>query len=144
MATNVFSGRAGSLAVAASSSSAGTKFGGVRDWQFAADSPSIDVVHQNTSGWTERLPGNTKSWSLTCGTVVLSTSATVNQQGTLRAALAADTRKYWVFNDSTAAGGQKFSGWGYVTGFQLAGDVPGNSPQLHTFSIMGDGAYTEA
>ena len=143
MASNVFSGRDGTLSVSTSSTAAGSKFGGVRDWQFSGDATLIDVVHQDTSGWTERLPGNSKSWGLTCGTVILSTVG-ANQQDTIRAALKADTRKFWTFITSTGTGGQTMSGFGYVNGFTMAGDVPGNSPQLHTFSIQGDGAYTEA
>lgn len=144
MASNVFGGRSGLLTVAASSTSSYVTCGGVRDWQFALDTPSIDVVHQDTSGWTERLPGNTRAWGLTIGAVVLSTSATISAQNTMRAAFAADTRAGWrITPDKSRPNSPSFTGVGYVQGFQLAGDVPGNSPQLHNFTAGGDGNYVE-
>lgn len=144
MASNVFNGRLGQLTVAGTSTGTGVRFGGVRDWNFSADSQPVDVVHQDTSGWTERIDSNSKSWSLTCGAVFLSTSASVNEQDTLRAAMKAGTRKYWTLKNSTASGSQTFAGYGYVTGWTWAGDIPGNTPQLHGFTIAGDGAYAES
>ena len=144
MATNVFGGREAKLTVSATSSvasTAGVKFGALQDWNLTVDRSDIMVVHQESSAWNMRLPG-IATWSMTANTVYLSTAATINEQDTLRASLTGATRKYYMLKNSTAAGSQTFSGWGYVTGYGISGGL--ESPQLHNFTIMGDGKITEA
>ena len=141
MATNVYSGREAQLTVAATSSSTTPiKFGALQDWTLTVDRSDITVAHQESSGWNMRLPG-IATWSLTANTVYLSTAATINEQDTLRTSLTGETRKYYMLKNSTAAGSQTFSGWGYVTGYGISGGL--ESPQLHNFTIMGDGKITE-
>lgn len=140
MATNVFSGRQGSLRVGASSS-ATTRFGAVQNWEVTVSRSEVPVVHTDTNGWQEQLAG-IANWSLTCGTVFLSTAATTNEQDTLRGALSSGTRRYFQLYDSTGAGGAVRQGWGFVTGYTW-GAASLDAPQLQNFTVAGDGAVTE-
>jgi len=141
MATNSFSGREAQVKVAATSSGTATKFGGLQDFTVTVERPDIATSHQESSGWVIRFPGDA-SWSLTAGCLFLSTGATVNEQDTLRSALTGETRKWFQIDNSTASGSQTWKGYGYVTGFAFNGDR--TSPQLHNFTIQGDGKLTES
>jgi hypothetical protein len=141
MATGIYSGREAQLKVAATSSGTATKFGALRDFTVTVDRSDIATSHQESSGWTIRLPG-IATWGVTAGCVYLSTAATVNEQDTLRTALTGETRKWFDISNSTAAGSQTWKGYGYVTQFVFNGDP--ESPQLHTFAIAGDGKLTES
>ena len=142
MATKVYGGREAQLTVAATSSSTSPiKFGALQDWTLTVDRSDIPVAHQESSGWTMRLAG-LASWNLTAACVYLSTSATINEQDTLRSALTGETRKWYAFANSTGTGSQSQKGWGYVTNWSIAGGL--ESPQIHNFTIMGDGKLTES
>lgn len=142
MASNVFKGRQAFLGVYATSSgsTAAAEIGAVRNYSVELTRGEIDVGNFDSSGWTIRLDG-IASWGMNCETVFLSTAAT-HEQDTLRAAALAGTRKYWRLKNSTGTDSQQFHGWGYVSGFTWNGAVDG--PQLHNFSIVGDGKLTEA
>lgn len=139
--SKVFSGREMVCSVAATSSGTLTIFGALENAELTVDRPSIDVVHQNTSGWTERLPG-IATWQLTSQHAYLSTAASVNEQDTLRNAVTAGTRLWFNFSPSTGTGGQNHRGHGYTTSYRIGGTQ--TAPVLHNFTIMGDGAITES
>jgi len=141
MPTKVFSGRSALIAVS-TSSTAPVAFGALQGYTLTVDRAAIEVVHQDTSGWTENFPG-AGSWSLTADTMIFSTAAT-QEQDTLRTALTGETRKYFTVSNSTVAGdnGWKQGGFGYVTGFSWTGDQ--SSPQVQNFTIAGDGALAES
>lgn len=146
MASNVYTGRSGSLYVTVSSSGGYARLGGLRDWAFAVEPNHIEVVHKDTSGWTETIAGDGKSWGMSCGTVFLSTAASINAQNTIRAAVKSGTRSYWRLYPSTAASTNGtdqtfYAGAGYPVGWTWGGNV--GAPQLHGFTAAGDGAYEE-
>lgn len=143
MATNVFKGRQAFLGVygTSSGSTAAVRFGAIRNYALEVTRGEIGVGNFDSSGWNIRLDG-IASWGLTAETVFLSTAASVNEQDTLRGALTGGTRKYFRLKNSTGTDSQQFYGWGYITGFTWNGAVDG--PQLHNFTITGDGKLTEA
>lgn len=142
MATNVYSGREALIGLAATSSGTITRFGALENWEITAEAATIPVAHRDTSGYVQRLPG-TVAKSLRCSCFWLSTAASVNEQDTLRSALDGRTRKWFSITNSTAAGGQTFTGYGYVAGW-TGGAAGENAAQLHGFSVDFDGKVTEA
>ena len=142
MATKEFSGREGVLSLAATSSGTAVKFGGLQDWTVTIERSDIATSHQQSSGWTIRFPG-IASWGLTATCCFLSTAASVNEQDTLRSALTGESRKYFTIQNSTSTtGSQTWKGYGYVTNASFNGSQ--SSPQLHDFTIVGDGKLTES
>lgn len=141
MATNVFSGRSARLQTAATSSGTLVNFGALESFELTADRPSISVIHQDTSGWTQKLAG-VANWRLTANTVYLSTAASVNEQDTLRSMLSSGARRWMSITASTASGGQFFRGYGFVDNWTMGGSQ--TSPVLHNFVIEGDGKITES
>ena len=141
MPTKVFSGRSALIAVSASST-APLAFGALQGYTLTVNRSNIEVVHQDSSGWVENFPGGA-SWTLTADAVLLSTAAT-QEQDTLRGALSSETRKFFTITNSTVTTdyGWKQTGYGYVTGWTWSGDQ--SSPQVHNFSVVGDGKLTEA
>jgi predicted secreted protein len=142
MPTNVFSGRSAFIGVAATSSGTATALGALQGFTLTVDASLIDVVHQDTSNWIERFPGHA-SWTLTSDNMIFSTAAT-QEQDTLRGALSSATRQYFTIQNSTDSTGDSSwfqRGYGYVTGWTWTGDQ--TSPQVHNFSVSGDGALTE-
>jgi len=143
VATNTFAGREALLQYATTSTgSSGAKFGGLQDWELSIDRPSGDVIHQDTSGYVEKLPGFANS-RLTAKVVSLSTSATQSQDD-LRTSLDAETRRYYYLKTSTAASAAVFKGWGYISSWRLSGSAAAADPQLYDFGIDFDGKVTEA
>ena len=143
MPTNVFSGRQAFLAVAATSSGTATAFGALQGFTLTVTRGNIEVFHQDTSGWTENFPGNA-SWGLTADTMIFSTNAT-QEQDTLRLGLSSERRQYFTIKNSTASTADSSwtqAGNGIVTGWTWSGDQ--SSPQVHNFSIVGDGVLTES
>jgi len=139
--TYTFNGRTGKLKIGSSTASARAFFGAVKSWQITVSRSMIDVTSFDSSGWTERYPGFA-SWELTCQTLALATGAT-QEQDTLRDALSSETRKYFsVANSTVTSGPYLYRGWGYVSGWDLSGDE--SSPQIHNFTVTGDGKLQEA
>ena len=144
MPTNVFSGRDVFLGVSSGSTETAVAFGALQGYNLSPDKTTIPVVHQDTSGWTENFPGHA-TWTITADTLIFSTAAT-QEQDTLRLGLSSERRQYFTVtnNASTAAGTNSWTqaGFGYVTGWSWSGDQ--TSPQVHNFTITGDGALTES
>ena len=142
MPTNVFSGRQAFLGVAATSSGTATAIGALQGFTLTVDRSLIDVIHQDTGSWVEHFSGHA-TWSLTADAMIFSTAAT-QEQDTLRSALSSEARQYFTIQNSTDSTGDSSwfqRGYGYVTGWSWTGDQ--SSPQVHNFSITGDGALAE-
>jgi len=143
MPTNVFSGRQAFLGIGANSTATSVAFGALQGFTITVDRGSIEVFHQDTSGWNENFAGNA-SWSMTADTMIFSTAAT-QEQDQLRDSLSSETRKYFTFKNSTASTADSSwgqAGYGYVTGWSWTGDQ--SSPQVQNFTITGDGVLTES
>lgn len=140
--SKTFAGRAGRLSISAASSQAVTKVGALRNWEFSAEMAELDATNFDSSGNYEMLDG-TRKWEARAEALVLSTADTnYGQQATLRGALSGHSRKWFQIDNSTAAGTQRYTGFGYVTSWKQAGTK--DDIQLHNFVIRGDGKYTEA
>jgi hypothetical protein len=137
---NKFRGRAGRLMVAASSSVAAADVGALRNYQVTLTAGAIDFSDFDSSGWTDTMSGQ-RAWSMSAEAVFLSTAAT-SQQDELRTAALAGSTKYFVVHTSTAASGAEFSGWGWVSNFNISGDMEGVA--LTGFEITGSQALTES
>ena len=141
MATNVFSGRSLRLQTAATSSGSLVNLGALEGADLEITRTKISVVHQETSGWEQQLAG-IASWTLTARAFYLSTSASVNEQDSLRTSLTAGTRRWFSFTPSTGSGGNVHRGYGFVNMGRISGDQ--NSAVTHNFTIEGDGPITES
>ena len=135
--TNTYNGRSATLKVGSSTSSQ-TAFGHIKSWEITVTRDMIDVSSFDSSGWVERYNGNA-SWGLTAETLVISTAGT-QEHDTLRSGLSSGTRQYFIIANSTGTS-LEYSGWGFVSGWTQSGDE--SSPQVHNFTVTGDGALTE-
>jgi hypothetical protein len=139
--TDGFAGRLANLTVSAASSSTGTYLGGMRGVTFEVTMEPTDFTNFDSSAWKQHMDGD-RSWTLTADAVVLSTALAGHSQNTLREALSSGARKYMLFQNSTAGGAKDYKGWAYITGWSQVASQ--GEPQMHNFSAIGDGAYTEA
>jgi predicted secreted protein len=139
-ASNVFAGKDVILGVGASSSVAYTALGALRSAELNVTRDTADATNVDSSAWRETIP-TIASWTMTAEALTLSTAAT-SMQDEARGYLGGETRAYWWFLNSTAAGAWTQRGWGYVTNWSMGGGL--EDVQVSNFEITGDGKLTEA
>ena len=136
-----FQGREGHVAFSASSASTWVSLGKLTNFRINVTRGTIPITNFDSAGWEQNLAG-IANWNIAADAFAVSTAGSTDQ-AQLRSYLSTATRSWLsVFNSTVAGTTVKFQGYGWVTGWELAGGV--EDAQTHGFEFSGDGVLVEA